>query len=310
MSEIILHHYDSSPYSEKIRAIFGFKRLRWQSVRTPMMMPKPDLVALTGGYRRAPVMQIGADIYCDTACIAQELERRFPSPSLFPAGASPWAAIVAGWADAYLFWKAAPYVIAQRVDTLPAGFLADRAAMRGTPPASPEQMKAGLPQIASQLAIALDGLEAGLSRDPYLGGTGPALADFAVYHCLWFVATVSTAKAWLERDYRAIVAWMQRIAALGQGRREEIEASTALALARAAEPLPVEPPPERSRAADPLGLAIGDRVAITAETFGKESVVGEIVALDRERVSVLRRTADLGDIAVHFPRFGYVISRA
>ncbi len=310
MSEIILHHYDSSPYSEKIRAIFGFKRLRWQSVRTPMIMPKPDLVALTGGYRRAPVMQIGADIYCDTACIAQELERRFPTPSLFPTGASPWAAIVVGWADAYLFWKAAPYVIAQRVDTLPAGFLTDRAAMRGTPPASPEQMKAGLPQIASQLAIALDGLEAGLSSDPYLGGTAPALADFAVYHCLWFVATVSAAKAWLERDYRAIVAWMQRIAALGQGEREEIEASTALAVARGAEPLPVEPTAERSRAADPLGLAIGDRVAITAETFGKESVVGEIIALDRERVTVLRRTADLGDIAVHFPRFGYVISRA
>ncbi len=51
-----------------------------------MIMPKPDLMPLTGGYRKTPVLQIGADIYCDTRLIARELERRFPSPTLFPGG--------------------------------------------------------------------------------------------------------------------------------------------------------------------------------------------------------------------------------
>ena len=52
MSDIILHHYSESPFAEKIRSILGFKRLRYQSVLVPMMLPKPDVIALTGGYRR------------------------------------------------------------------------------------------------------------------------------------------------------------------------------------------------------------------------------------------------------------------
>ena len=40
-----------------------------------MMPPKDDLVALTGGYRGTPVLQIGADVYVDSQRIARELER-------------------------------------------------------------------------------------------------------------------------------------------------------------------------------------------------------------------------------------------
>ena len=88
----ILHHFEASPFSEKIRVIFGFKRIAWQSVLIPRIMPKPDLVPLTGGYRRTPVMQIGADIFCDTQIITREIERRFPEPTLFPGGNGgvPW----------------------------------------------------------------------------------------------------------------------------------------------------------------------------------------------------------------------------
>jgi hypothetical protein len=78
MEELILHHYDFSPFSQKIRLIFGIKDLSWRSVTIPSILPKPDLVALTGGYRHMPVMQIGADVYCDTRLIADELDRRFP----------------------------------------------------------------------------------------------------------------------------------------------------------------------------------------------------------------------------------------
>ena len=74
MSQPILHHYPTSPFAEKIRLILGYKKLAWQSVIIPRIMPKPDLTALTGGYRRTPVMQIGADIYCDTALIADVLD--------------------------------------------------------------------------------------------------------------------------------------------------------------------------------------------------------------------------------------------
>jgi glutathione S-transferase len=86
MTDIILHHYDISPYSEKVRTGLGLKGLAWASVELPVIMPKPNLTALTGGYRKTPVLQIGADIYCDSQLIMRELERRHPSPSFYPAG--------------------------------------------------------------------------------------------------------------------------------------------------------------------------------------------------------------------------------
>jgi glutathione S-transferase len=52
MSALILHHYPTSPFAEKIRLVLGFKKLDWQGVTIPMVMPKPDLMPLTGGYRR------------------------------------------------------------------------------------------------------------------------------------------------------------------------------------------------------------------------------------------------------------------
>lgn len=52
MSELILHHYPTSPFAEKARLLLGFKQLSWRSVMIPPVMPKPDLVALTGAIGR------------------------------------------------------------------------------------------------------------------------------------------------------------------------------------------------------------------------------------------------------------------
>src|SRR5438270_9716340 len=99
MEEIILHHYPLSHFSEKIRRILGYKKILWRSVEQPMMMPKPELTALTGGYRRLPVLQIGADAYCDTSCIARRLERVRPEPACVPPGQAALAAVIEEWAD-------------------------------------------------------------------------------------------------------------------------------------------------------------------------------------------------------------------
>src|SRR5215212_789738 len=110
MPELILHHYASSPFSEKIRLILGYKGLRWKSVLIPMIMPKPDVIALTGGYRKTPIMQIGADIYCDTALIADVLEELHPTPTLYHEDVGAQARVLAQWADSTLFWTTIPYV--------------------------------------------------------------------------------------------------------------------------------------------------------------------------------------------------------
>src|SRR5215468_4916198 len=99
MPALLLHHYDTSPFSEKIRKVFAHKRLAWGAVEQPSIMPKPELVPLTGGYRRIPVLQIGADVYCDTQCIVRVLERLQPEPTIYPEGGVATAHAWNLWAD-------------------------------------------------------------------------------------------------------------------------------------------------------------------------------------------------------------------
>ena len=103
MTDFILHHYDLSPFAEKVRIGLGLKQAAWKSVDIPIIMPKPDLMPLTGGYRKTPVMQVGADIYCDTQLIMLELERRLPSPPFLPKGREGEARAITMWIDRNMF---------------------------------------------------------------------------------------------------------------------------------------------------------------------------------------------------------------
>ena len=157
----ILHHFEASPFSEKIRVIFGFKQIAWQSSLIPRIMPKPDLMPLTGGYRRTPVMQIGADVYCDTAIIMRELERRFPAPTLFPGGNAglPW--IVGQWTDRAFFLSTVNLVFGSLGDKVPQEFIEDRTRLRGAP-FDVKAMTAGLPHHRAQVRAHLGFIEAQL----------------------------------------------------------------------------------------------------------------------------------------------------
>ena len=75
MSQVILHHYQLSPYSEKIRLALGLKDLNWRSVEIPVWTPRPKLTPMTGGYRRTPILQIGAEFHCDTLLILHVIEK-------------------------------------------------------------------------------------------------------------------------------------------------------------------------------------------------------------------------------------------
>ncbi|MGA1342035.1 MAG: glutathione S-transferase N-terminal domain-containing protein, partial [Hyphomonas sp.] len=94
---IILHEYPSSPFSEKVRLALKLKNLAYARVEIPIIMPRPDLMPMTGGYRRTPVMQIGADVYCDSAIILREIEARYPLYALKLPGHEGLAQMVAGW---------------------------------------------------------------------------------------------------------------------------------------------------------------------------------------------------------------------
>lgn len=303
MSELILHHFDWSPYAEKVRVLLGIKGLAWRSVQIPMVMPKPDLTALTGGYRKTPTLQVGADVYCDSSCIAQELERRFPEPSLFPAGDRGLAYSLAPWADRW-FESGAGLSMGLN-DQLPADLVQDRREFF-------THMDFGrfaerTPHMYAQSLAHAALVERQLSDGrAFLTGDRPGLADASAYYVLWmlrgFVATLGAMLA----PYARVAAWEERVRAIGHGERSELPSSEAIEIARVATPMPGR----GVAAGDPSGLAAGQRVKVTPDDYGKVPVEGELDTLDFERISVRRRDPRAGEVVVHFPRIGYVVEAA
>src|SRR5690554_7811450 len=104
MNQLILHHYPQSPFAEKARLMLGLKGLSWHSVMIPPVRPKPDLTALTGGYRKTPVLQIGCDVYCDTALISRVLDRLKPEPPVHRPEQSGVAVAAGRWLDHHFFF--------------------------------------------------------------------------------------------------------------------------------------------------------------------------------------------------------------
>src|ERR1700676_672956 len=233
MNDIILHHYEVSPYSEKVRIGLGLKGLAWRSVEIPMIMPKPDLTALTGGYRKTPVLQIGADIYCDSQLIMRELERRHPTPSFYPAGHGA-ADALAWWAEKTMFSPAAGLLFAKRPDALPEGFLEDRAKFSGRN-IDPAAMMAAVPNLLDQLRAPFDWLDQTLADGrSFLQGSAASLADLAAYHPVWFLQQNFGPPGAPARGLSRLPELAERVAAIGHGRRSPMTSEQALDVARAA----------------------------------------------------------------------------
>lgn len=309
MHELIFHHYPNSPFAEKIRLIFGFKNLAWRSVTIPVIMPKPDLMALTGGYRRTPVLQIGADVYCDTALIADVLERLQPKPTLYPQSNEGVARTLAQWADSSLFWSAIGYAFqpagaAAMFAHLPPeamqAFAADRAILRG------KSARLAVPEATAQLSEFLRRIDNMLSAGaPFLLGAQTTIADFSVYHGLWYVRRVSVVAAIFDTLPR-VLQWMDRMAAFGHHQHQDMTGEAAVALARAS-----TPSADRDGGfVDLHGVALGDTVTVMPTDYGLDPVEGRLVASTRDELAVQRDDARAGTVVVHFPRVGFQLKKS
>jgi glutathione S-transferase len=303
VTEPILHHFDWSPYAEKVRVLFGLKQLAWRSVQVPMVLPKPDLTALTGGYRKTPVLQIGADIYCDTSCIARELESRYPQPTLFPAGGRGLAIALSGWADR--FFEPGAGLSMSGDAALPKELLEDRRAFFTHMDFDRfvERRPHMLGQVVAHLGLLEDQLEDGRT---FLGGEQPGLVDATAYYVVWMLRTFVAGSDAILAQHRQLRAWEARVHEIGHGRRRDIEASESLAEARTSTP----GPGGGVAAGDPSGLHVGQHVTVTPDDYGKVPVDGELATLDATHVAILRRDPRVGEVVVHFPRLGYVVAAA
>ena len=308
MADLILHHYPTSPFAEKVRLILGYKKLAWKSVVIPMVMPKPDVVALTGGYRKTPILQIGADIYCDTALIADVLEHLQPEPTLYPEPSKGMGRTLAQWADTTLFWTAMAY------NFQPAGAAQ---VFAGAPPEAAkifaedrQAMRQGMPRMPAADATAayksyLRRMSDMLDDWPFLLGALPSIADFAAFHPLWFTRTRTPAMAGILNATPAVLEWMDRMAAIGHNSFEKLSALDAIIVASTSKPAPLHDDIFQ----DEHGLALGSQVTIRSENFGLEPTQGELIAATRMHYT-LRRTDDrAGTVHIHFPRIGYSLKK-
>lgn len=304
--ELILHHYEGSNYAEKARLMLGLKRLTWGSVIIPDVAPKPDLVTLTNGYSKTPVLQIGADIYCDTRRIGDELEARYPRPTLFPHGGRGVADVLEFWADGALTLSGGRYLIGRAHERWRPEFHADRAALWGVP-VDLERMARSAERYRQQLVVHLDWLTAMLSDGrPYLLGTQAGIADISAYHILWFLGTGGEKATDVLIEFKQVRAWMERVGKIGRGEMKEMSAADALDVAKGSAPKSVPNVDPHNRE----GLREGDRVEVRAEYAGREPTVGALHVLTRQHVAVRHSNNRVGDMVVHLPRIGYVVRRA
>lgn len=299
MQDLILHQYDSSPFSEKIRLMLGYLELQSCWVEIPPIMPRDDLMPLTGGYRRTPVLQIGRDIYCDSALMAKVLAERTRDTRLFPEASAAAAEVFSQWIDTFLFRvvvalafqpKALAGNQAMQDPNEAAAFMADRAAFT----AGSTALQMDLAVAQSHFTSFLEMMERQLANVRFLFGDAPCIADFSVYHCLWFVGARPILAAEFAQ-YPQIERWMAVMQAFGHGDHQFIDGSAALIQARSAP--------------DPVDYEVlQEGIEVLPIDYGFQPVAGALVAAQgapRDCYSILRSDEAIGSVLVHFPKMGF-----
>jgi glutathione S-transferase len=297
-TDLIVHQYNLAPaFSVKARLMLGFKNARWFACDHSTILPKPELLALTGGYRQIPVAQIGADIYCGSELLLDILEIRIAEPALARLSGPGLGRGFAYWAEDTLFWLMVQIVCgsdfagasdeafnADRRRMLPG--LYDIAAMKEALPANIQLLRAHLDLVERQLA---DGRA-------FLLGDLPDIADISLYFPIHFLGFCRNGNERIPEDYPALSAWMQRVAAIGHGQREEVERADAIAIARAASPT-VTPCSTVKEGPQP-----GDKVTVKWAAWSPVDLEGELVEVHARRVAVRWTSPEADDLVVHFPR--------
>lgn len=299
---MILHHYPMSPFSEKVRLMYGYTGGEWLSVISPEMPPRPIVDPLTGGYRRIPVGQIGADVFCDTRLICAELAAAAEHAELSPASLDEQALALAERFEGEVFWAAVASIPARRIllkllRELPLRqairFIRDRAGVARAAVTRPVAPRAAGPLFDAHLRQ-LEAMLAGGQQ--FLQGDTAGYLDFAAYHTLWFKLVVGGLP--MPDEIPAVVAWYQRLTEFGHGTVRLGGAEDAFAAAREQQPRPLSTP----AGAD---ARIGKEVVISPVDYALDGTRGVLVGADEERWILARETDSLGLVHVHFPRWGF-----
>ena len=307
----ILHHYAFSTFSEKVRAALGLKGLAWRSVDIPGLPPRPLLSPLTGGYRRAPVLQVGADIYCDTNLILPALDRLYPhTPSLYPKG-SEGVAQGLGFAWERQMWIPSIGVLVHFIgEHIPPEFLKDRKEGYLMVDISKEAMAPLFEQHVQFVRAQIAWLTQAVSARRFLFGDMHSAADLACWQTIFLLRKncppeVDSLLGIAPNS--PLVAWYDRIVGLGHGTPTEMSPKEAFDAAAAATPAPVT---HLDPNGDPGGLKGGTAVVVTPDDNARVPVHGTLVAAGADELIVAIQDQQAGALHVHFPRLGFEVLTA
>ncbi len=260
------------------------------------------------GYRRTPVLQIGADVFCDTNIILPTLERLYPEPALYPAGFGALSqALSFNWERTV--WIPVIGVLVHFLGDLPADFIKDRKDgylyIDISKDAMEPEFDLNLQRVCAQLAWLKEGLADGRK---FLFGEAPSALDLGYYHPISLIRKNGPPTD-VDRilGLAPIIPWYERMTGLGHGKPSELSAEAALGIAKDATPAPVS---HIVSAADPSGLREGAAVTVTPDDNAKVPVAGTLVAADAKEVILHRNDPQAGDIHLHFPRAGFQMKAA
>ncbi len=306
MLEVILHHYALSPYSEKTRLALGLKGMTWSSVEIPIWTPRPKLTPMTGGYRRTPILQIGADFYCDTLRILQVVEQLGPSGALYPKGEEGLAKAFGWWVEKGSFFNAV-YLTIGAMPGLPQELIDERRPLFRVnldPQALQPQRALYLQRVNAHLARLAEILADGRK---FILGKAPSAADLSAYHPIWFARQNGGREINELISFAAVIdPWYERVAAIGYGKFSEMTPDQAIKSAKESEP---DEPDGWLPEARSVGLRRGDWVSVTPDDYGNP-VYGTLLAWTPDEVVLRHEDPSVGKVNLHFPRVGFDVAPA
>jgi glutathione S-transferase len=303
-THLILHQYDISPFSQKAQKMMGLKGHAWHSIEMPLIAPKPDVEALTGGYRGTPILQHGADIYVDNWMIARALDHYDPSLRPLNGRGALQSAAAYAWSERF-FMPLLQTAFATYKDQWDDDFRADRQqvfpnvdfnTLAVVDSERRSQVRAFVSAIAAQLT----------SGGDFLNGEHPDVWDVHVWGMCWMIHSALPDLVPVVTAFPAVVNWYQQMSDLGVGERSD--ATIELAWSQLEEgqkaPLPTTPVDE------PLRDWLGQQVVVGTGSADRGASTGRLLAVDGEQVVISSEPREGVSAQVWFPRFGYALSLA
>lgn len=300
---MILYHYPMSPYSHKIRALCGFANIDWHSLEVSSYPPRPTVETLTGGYGRIPVAQIGADIFCDSQVIVEEIVTQSGNDSINIKNASAEDQTLAMRVESEVFFAIIPsgsmpkLMMRMALNIGPIrtiGFIKDRIGMMKNTSVkltNKERSKKIVAEFLDQLEVRLNG-------NSFLNGNQASAIDFICYHPLWMLSNGVISQP--PKNHKNVMQWMQQMDSFAKEPKQNISDQDALLTAKNSTPRPL-PTSEDS-------TYIGKTCEIGPSDYRIETVQGQLVAETSDRWIIKRQADQIGDVHVHFPKHGYQIN--